>query len=567
MTSTIIEIGRSPGDDHPLCLERNAVLTWSDWRRDVDRLVAFLLRRSEARWGLYSTQSYDFSVGLFALWLSGRTPVIPPMNSPGTVRSLMENVDGLLGHFPLAELILRDPDDEPSDYTHRRIDPSAELVLFTSGSSGEPKAIHKRISQIDAEIATLESLWGADLDDAIAVATVSHQHIYGLLFKVLWPLAARRPFYTHTIRDSNAMVTLTARHHRSVWITSPAYLKRIPEHILDAIGADRDITLFSSGGPLATPVAHRIDHHLEQPPIEVYGSTETGGIAYRQQRSSDADTPWQPLPGVVIATNDEGRLLVRSPHLPDANWYFTGDHATRLSGASFHLGARTDRIVKVEEKRISLAAIEAALINIPGVKDAACIMHRRRRDTICAVVALDTSGYRDLYSSGRHQYTRRIRERLALQFERVTVPRSWRFVDNLPTNDQGKVSAADLIALFEPNRVQRLPDVVGSEYPTELEAILTLYVPKHLTYFDGHFPDTPVLPGVVQLLWVDHFARQLLGLEHGWKEMEAVKFNRLVLPDTTVTLRLEAREDGRRLQFAYAIDGTTCSSGRLVQGE
>ena len=76
-----------------------------------------------------------------------------------------------------------------------------------------------------------------------------------------------------------------------------------------------------------------------------------------------------------------------------------------------------------------------------------------------------------------------------------------------------------------------------------------------------------MLPGVAQLFWVGYFARQLLGLDNGWCQMEAVKFNKLVLPDTTITLQLELREDRRRLQFRYSIDGAACSSGRLIQRE
>ena len=62
-------------------------------------------------------------------------------------------------------------------------------------------------------------------------------------------------------------------------------------------------------------------------------------------------------------------------------------------------------------------------------------------------------------------------------------------------------------------------------------------------------------------------ARQLFGVDMGWRQMEAVKFNRLVLPETTLTLRLELRDDRSRLHFSYTNDGVACSSGRLIQRE
>ena len=70
----------------------------------------------------------------------------------------------------------------------------AGLVIYTSGSTGVAQAIPKNLSQMSAEIATLETQFGDVIDDADIVATVSHQHIYGLLFNVLWPLSAGRAF-------------------------------------------------------------------------------------------------------------------------------------------------------------------------------------------------------------------------------------------------------------------------------------------------------------------------------------------------------------------------------------
>ena len=273
---------------------------------------------------------------------------------------------------------------------------------------------------------------------------------------------------------------------------------------------------------------------------------------------------WTPLPGVAVRIDDQGRLLVRSPHLPDGAWHLTGDRGELVGDHAFRLGARIDRIVKVEEKRVSLAALETSLCDMPGVVDCACVLRPGRRDMVCAVVALDSTGYRELYANGRRRYIQQLRKALAAQFDRVTIPRKWRFVDELPANEQGKSPAAMLLALFEPIRALRLPLVTAMEWCNDNETTLTLFVPKRIVYFEGHFPGTPVLPGIAQLFWVAHFARQLFGLEADWRQMEAIKFNRIVSPDTTVMLRLALR-DRRRLQFSYAIDGVVCSSGRFIQ--
>lgn len=92
---------------------------------------------------------------------------------------------------------------------------------------------------------------------------------------------------------------------------------------------------------------------------------------------------------------------------------------------------------------------------------------------------------------------------------------------------------------------------------------LQLLVPSELVYFQGHFPDAPVLPGVVQLHWALHYARLHLGLQGDFERVSALKFQTMIEPDTMVTLRLHQREPNC-VQFTYLLnDEQTCGSGRL----
>ena len=54
--------------------------------------------------------------------------------------------------------------------------------------------MRKYLAQFETEVAAQEALWGPALGEAAIVATSPHQHIYGLLFRLFWPLAAGRPF-------------------------------------------------------------------------------------------------------------------------------------------------------------------------------------------------------------------------------------------------------------------------------------------------------------------------------------------------------------------------------------
>ena len=118
---------------------------------------------------------------------------------------------------------------------------------------------------------------------------------------------------------------------------------------------------------------------LGQVPIEVYGSSETGGIAWRQQQTAHEEK-WSPLPNVKWRIDaKEGVLEIRSAHLPDAEWFRTADRARPAGKDHFLLMGRVDRIVKVEGKRIALNAIEERLTASPLARDARAVVLEGRR--------------------------------------------------------------------------------------------------------------------------------------------------------------------------------------------
>jgi 3-hydroxymyristoyl/3-hydroxydecanoyl-(acyl carrier protein) dehydratase len=108
-----------------------------------------------------------------------------------------------------------------------------------------------------------------------------------------------------------------------------------------------------------------------------------------------------------------------------------------------------------------------------------------------------------------------------------------------------------------------LPEICSSER-TARGVSLKLKVPVDLTYFDGHFRDCPLLPGVVQISWAIELGRQHLRFAGTFRALNAVKFSRVIMPGSTVTLALEYSNDKRQLDFAYELDGRTCSSGSAV---
>ena len=96
------------------------------------------------------------------------------------------------------------------------------------------------------------------------------------------------------------------------------------------------------------------------------------------------------------------------------------------------------------------------------------------------------------------------------------------------------------------------------------ECTLRLRIPDDLAYFPGHFPQAPVLPGAVQIAWTLQLAASRLGTMPQCREMEALKFQRLLRPGDHVTLTLRHDRARGKLHFAYREGDIAYSSGRLV---
>ena len=372
-------------------------VTLAELRRGSLQLARAMARHAGAgqpgaRWALCFDDSLLFTQALLACALGGYQAILPGHQRLAGLQALQAQFDGLLtdGELPGAALAvpqLRLPllvaDDE------READGAAlpperlDLTLFSSGSTGEPKAIPKAWPQLEAELRVQMALWGERLVDTRVLASVSHQHIYGLLFRILLPLALGRPFDRRSIDYPEQLALQTAP-----WalIASPAFLSRLDP----AIPAAGCRLIVSSGGPLQPGDAHQAKLLLGQLPVEIFGSSETGGIGWRQRHQ--VQTPWTTLPGVEVRVGPDQCLLLRSPFLPTAEWLDCADRIL-MTGAGFELLGRQDRVVKLEEKRISLDEVEARLQALAEVESAAVLpLQQGQRQILGAVLVLSEAG-------------------------------------------------------------------------------------------------------------------------------------------------------------------------------
>jgi 3-hydroxymyristoyl/3-hydroxydecanoyl-(acyl carrier protein) dehydratase len=220
-----------------------------------------------------------------------------------------------------------------------------------------------------------------------------------------------------------------------------------------------------------------------------------------------------------------------------------------------------DRIVKVEGKRVSLASIESLLLDHGWVKEVKALTIKRARIETAIVMRLNQEGRVYLQNSGRKPLINLFKNILAEHLESVVLPRRWRFVEAMPFNPQGKLPLASLQALFEKEEL-KWPQIIDRQL-VDGELTLQCYIPTRLIYFDGHMPNRPILPGIVQLHWAEAFGRRWLPVTGRFECLERVKFQKVILPHYEVSLTLNFNETTKKLSFKYESIKGVHSSGRI----
>ncbi|QPK03665.1 MULTISPECIES: AMP-binding protein [Vibrio] len=427
-----------------VCFDDNSEITWQKFNDDLSQLVNLLPSSPVKRVAICAQDSYQFSVAFLACAVSHKHIILPGNYQPCALAELSEHFDCLLVDNSIGEVEvgnvrnIQNLLDSNTKAKQPLIDnlttidlAEIHLTLFTSGSSGTPKAINKTLEHLDIETAQLDKNWGELIKGHRVHSTVSHQHIYGLLFRILWPLCSGVPFARHNLEYPEQI--LSHANKQSVLISSPALLKRLKHESKTAQLAG----IFSSGGPLPTESAHQSRSLLGHLPIEVFGSTETGGIAFRQQES--AQTPWQLFDCLEASLNSENCIKLLSPYIDKNNWYQTADECEMVSDNQFILKGRTDRVIKIEEKRVSLVEVEKRLEQLPWISECVVIpFEEPDRLILASVLVLSDQGQATLVTMSRGKFWLMLRSELRKWLEPIAIPRKYRVVYEIPLNSQGK---------------------------------------------------------------------------------------------------------------------------------
>ena len=550
--------------------------TWGDFVSDVSRVRYYLESRENTPWILHCEDSYYFTVSLLAMLQSGRKALVTANRQEAFIKEIKKPEYGFITDEPfvcdagecsatmIQDVLAEKAGDNDSENAHEikfgKFDKSkAEMVMYTSGTTGEPKAVYKLFLQFENELFELVKVFGNDWVNRKVYSTVNHHHIYGLLFTALLPIATGLPFRRHRIDFPTELANIAG--DTAVIASSPAFLKRLSAETDKAIAFKCPPIIYSSGGPLPEDVARKACELTGYWPMEIYGSTETGGIAYRQSKNGPV---WTPFEVCKMSVAENGCLNIKSSCILEAEGFTTGDLVDLYDDGRFLLKGRSDSIVKIEEKRISLPEVENRLKQTGLVQDVRVVPMVGKRQYLAAAIVLNEAGREKFAGLPKLTINNFFHDHLLKFIENTVSPKKWRYLEELPQNTEGKIRMRDIQSLFglaeSPNfkilKFRREPGVLTAK----------LLFPAASDYFDGHFPEFKLLPAVVQVDMVLRLARNFLDVPKELSKMNRTRFANPILPDVPVMVKIAYDADAGKVTFAFtSVDGeTSYSNGSLI---
>ena len=412
------------------------------------------------------------------------------------------------------------------------------VVFHTSGSTGSSKTIVKTFESLAKEVAVhrrhyVEKFGAEATREFVFLGTVHWDHMYGKLWMDILPKALGAKADPDVIRTPEELIAKMNAAKRVVLVTTPSFLDRFAAYAGQYEVPRCVVELLSSGAMLSRQVSDRAEAIFGIAPRQIFGSTETGGVASRRFGESCGPYDWEVLPGVKVAVGDDRRIKVWSPYV-FRQGYEMGD-AAELSpdGRSFRLLGRVDRLVKINEERVNLAEMEDK-VRALGFDDCAVVKMNGRHGDILGCVLV----------GGERLAPLELRKLMLPVFPKGTVPKRFRYAAHLPRNAQGKIVASEVEKILE-------------------QSVVSLRFTGEEHFFQGHFPGMPILPGVVQLgLAVDH-AKKTYGLDGAIREAKKLKFLHIIEPGRDIALLL-SRKGANEVQYEFREGETLCSSGTLV---
>ncbi|WP_020496305.1 acyl-CoA synthetase [Sciscionella marina] len=335
------------------------------------------------------------------------------------------------------------------------------FIVYTSGTTGAPKGVVQPRRSLEATISGLADAWAWTAEDVV-VHGLPLFHVHGLVLGTLGPILLGGSVHHLGRFEAEAAADALTAYPSTMLFGVPTMYSRVAE----AVEADTGLAgrfgaarlLVSGSAPLPASVHKRITAATGQQIIERYGLTETFmNTSVRIDAERRPGTVGVPLAGVDLRITDDagteigepglvGEVEVRGPNVfreylnrADATaeafrdgWFRTGDMATRDPDGYLRLvGRRSTDLIKSGGYRIGAGEIENALLEHPGVTEAA-VTSEPDEDLGERIIAW-------IVSSASPASETELIEHVASILTPHKRPRVVRFRESLPRNDMGKI--------------------------------------------------------------------------------------------------------------------------------
>ena len=550
---------------------------FTDDSRDVFdtclRFAAFLEKNGIKELQIYIDDAFKFYAAFFGSLLAGAAPCV-------LAKSIYESNLTAVNDENFLNFLANEAEKG------LKFDPQAKFYLQTSGSSGKSKMIEKTLAQMIKESEYLADELNFSEQNTF-FSSVSHRHMFGLTFKVFLPLVLGARVIADELNYPEAILGLDLVNH--VFIASPVLLRTLAQS--PAASALKGLSgIVSAGSPLKKELRSELGQICDARIIEIYGSTETGIVA------KDCGDGLRLFGAVNAGLDDRGALNVSSPWCE----FFQTNDAASIDEGRLALQGRIDRIVKLNDKRVSLESIEAKLLESGLLADCYCAPHPKFK-RIAALLQLNGEGLKKFRKIGKKGVAAELKELLKLEFKNSV--RYFKIVEKMPRNQQGKFEKSEfentLFASPKPvwsgGRVNEAGEICGGQIygsgqnlasgqncgavdasvvcakfeggGERLENLVQKYefsaiMHAGLEIFESHFPNLPLLPGFMQLDYVFELASGV-GIDvSGASTVENLKFIKFVRPGDALRVCFEKR--GGKLYFELFCNGEKCSTGRAA---
>lgn len=391
---------------------------------------------------------YWFAVALFAAISRGLVSLLQNSTAPKHTAALFadfpdaicvgEQDKPMLEQVPYIAISPSDRSNFARPLVMPRI-PRSQVIahIFTSGSTGTPQAHAMRFGRmVGCAVAEAQRMWDTVGAPCSVLGTVPPQHMFGLEATVLLPifggglLTSGQPFFAADVASALAELP-----ESRLLVSTPFHLRKLTDA---KIALPRISAALSATAPLSLELAREVEAQLQAPLFEIYGSTETGALATRRPTLGGN---WETYAGITLQT-DGTQAHAHADHFDAPQ--LLNDVVELLSPSQFRLLGRNSDMINIVGKRNSLAFLNQLLLGIPGVEDGAFCMHEINSDQASEssrLVALVVAP--QLQSKGTE-----ILAALRQHVDPVFLPRPLLFVEALPRDANGKLSAATLAELL-----------------------------------------------------------------------------------------------------------------------